>query len=49
MAKHQRKVQEALRARIAAFSPVSVSGQKQHKPGSQNRKRTGYGNRSARR
>ena len=50
MAKHQRKIREALDARIAAFIPINpVNGMKQHKPGSQNRKNTGYGKRSGRR
>lgn len=44
MAKHQRKIQAALTRRLDAWrNPHPVNGMATHKPGSQNKKKTGYG------
>lgn len=52
MAKHQRKVRIAQAARVAAFTgkgPSQNNNQKAHLPGSQNRKKSGFGSRSSNR
>lgn len=52
MAKHARKIAVALKARQEAFNgkgPSQNGNQIAHMPGSQNRKKTGFGTRSKRR
>lgn len=48
MAKHQKKVQAGLKARVAGYTPTMPSGQSCKLPGSQNIKKSGTGHKGSR-